>query len=96
MSPHLPPRWDPNDGSIDFCYWYFGTLALREIGGDAWTKWQRALLDAVLPNQRTDGEPCDVLGSWDPIDAWGDEGGRVYATAMLALTLEAPYRYASD
>ena len=89
-----PPTWNDRDGSIDYCYWYFGTLALREIGGDAWAKWRRALLAAVLPNQRSDGESCDLLGSWDPVDAWGGEGGRVYATALLALALEAPFRYA--
>ena len=92
----LPPRWDEADGSIDFCYWYFGTIALREIGGPAWTNWRRALLAAVLPHQRSDGDPCGMLGSWNPSDAWGGEGGRVYATAILALALEHPYRYTGD
>ncbi len=35
----------------------------------------------------------DEHGSWDPIDAWGSAGGRVYATAINALTLEVYYRY---
>jgi hypothetical protein len=26
-------------------------------------------------------------GSWDPVDKWGSEGGRVYATAINVLTL---------
>ena len=32
-------------------------------------------------------------GSWDPIDRWGFEGGRVYATAINTLSLEVWYRY---
>ena len=32
-------------------------------------------------------------GSWDSVDAWGEDGGRVYSTAILALTLQAHYRY---
>jgi len=35
----------------------------------------------------------DEHGSWDPVDAWGSVGGRVYATAINALTLEVFYRY---
>jgi hypothetical protein len=34
-------------------------------------------------------------GSWNPIDRWGCEGGRVYATAINVLTLEVYYRYKS-
>jgi hypothetical protein len=35
----------------------------------------------------------DEHGSWDPVDAWGSAGGRVYATAINTLTLEVYYRY---
>ena len=33
-------------------------------------------------------------GSWDPIGEWCVAGGRVYATAINALTLEVYYREA--
>ena len=46
---------------------------------------------AILDHQRRD--PGCLHGSWDPADAWGEEGGRVYATATLALCLEVYYRY---
>jgi hypothetical protein len=36
----------------------------------------------------------DEHGSWDPVDAWGSVGGRVYATAINTLTLQVYYRYA--
>jgi hypothetical protein len=35
----------------------------------------------------------DEHGSWDPVDPWGSAGGRVYSTAINALTLEVYYRY---
>ena len=66
-----------------------GTQALQQIGGAPWRDWSKALHDAVVPKQRTDG--CRA-GSWDPIGCWGADGGRVYATAILVLALQAPYR----
>ena len=80
----LPPVWDPTGGSIDLIYWYDGTLALREVGRSAWDTWLPRLQEALLPAQRKDGVNN---GSWDPIGAWGYEGGRVYATAIAAMTL---------
>jgi len=35
----------------------------------------------------------DEHGSWDPLDPWGSAGGRVYSTAINALTLQVYYRY---
>jgi hypothetical protein len=34
-----------------------------------------------------------LAGSWDPDPVWGMHGGRVYATALAAMTLEVYYRY---
>ncbi|MBM4060377.1 MAG: terpene cyclase/mutase family protein [Planctomycetes bacterium] len=84
------PVWNVSDGSLDFYYWYYGSYAIYQFGGQAWREWSRALVPAVVDTQRRDG---NAAGSWDPIDAWGDDGGRVYSTALLALTLEAYYRY---
>ena len=84
------PNWDTKAGTIDHYYWYYGSYALFQIGGNAWREWSKALTPAVLKTQRTDG---NANGSWDPIDAWGEDGGRVYSTAILALTLEAYFRY---
>jgi hypothetical protein len=44
-----------------------------------------------LPLQRGGDGPH--AGSWDPDPVWGGHGGRVYATAVAALTLEVYYRY---
>ncbi len=85
-----PPVWNDKDGSIDHYYWYYGTYALYQMGKRHWTEWSQKLTGAVVKTQRKDG---NFKGSWDPIDAWGEDGGRVYSTAILVLTLEAYYRY---
>ena len=88
-----PPVWNTTEGSIDLYYWQFAALALVQVGGTVAETWRSALSKSLVTHQRSDGSPCGVAGSWDPVDPWGLEGGRVYATAMAALALEAPYRY---
>jgi hypothetical protein len=87
------PTWNPNDGSIDMYYWYYGTLAMFQVGGDPWKKWDAAMKTAIVDTQRLDGDYCMYKGSWDPLDPWKDDGGRVYSTAALAMCLEIYYRY---
>ncbi len=89
----LPPTWNTNDGSIDMYYWYYATLALYQAGGAAWKTWDAAMATSILANQRKDSAYCGFKGSWDPIDPWGAEGGRVYSTAILTMCLEVYYRY---
>lgn len=86
------PRWETDSkGSwIDHYYWYYGTYAMYQYGGTNWDQWSKAVNKAVIEKQRTDG---NFKGSWDPVGAWGADGGRVYSTAILVLTLEAYYRY---
>ncbi len=86
---NLPPRWDPETGN-DFYYWYWGTLASFQVGGETWRAWNPGLKEALVANQRHGG---DEDGSWDPCDAWGSAGGRVYSTAMNTLSLEIYYRF---
>jgi len=88
-----PPVWDEKSGSIDHYYWYYATYALFQYGGSHWTDWQKKLETAVVKNQHRDKGKKNLIGSWDPIGAWGEDGGRVYSTAILTLTLEAYYRY---
>ena len=86
------PRWDRSEGTIDFVYWYWGTLATKQAGGDARTKWFEALGEALRPHQRGAESGC-ARGSWDPVDAWGRDGGRVYATAINAMAARATEGY---
>ncbi|MHC4668670.1 MAG: prenyltransferase/squalene oxidase repeat-containing protein [Planctomycetota bacterium] len=88
----VPPVWNHDDGSIDMYYWYFGTMALFEVGGAAWKRWNQQMLTAIVQHQHPRGSGART-GSWDPIGVWGDNGGRVYATALMTMCLEVYYRY---
>jgi hypothetical protein len=84
------PEWDEASGAIDMYYWYYGSLALFQVGGEPWKAWNVAMKKAIIDKQRMDG---DQRGSWDPIGPWGREGGRVYSTSVLVMCLEVYYRY---
>ncbi|MCR9244595.1 MAG: hypothetical protein NXI31_06155 [bacterium] len=88
-----PPVWNEKNGSIDHYYWYYATYALFQAGGRPWQQWQRALDKAVVKTQHQDKSQSHLCGSWDPVGAWGEDGGRVYSTAILTLTMQAHYRY---
>ncbi|MCH8801766.1 MAG: tetratricopeptide repeat protein, partial [Chloroflexi bacterium] len=81
------PDWDEDANTYA---WYYATLALYQHGGNHWEIWNEALMPELIGNQRTDGR---AGGSWDPADKWSRIGGRVYQTAICALTLEVYYRY---
>jgi hypothetical protein len=84
------PVWDLASGTVDPYYWYYGSLALRKVGGRSWRKWDKALVAAVVDHQRRD--PVSFKGSWDPDGPWGASGGRVYSTALCTLILLTPVR----
>jgi hypothetical protein len=84
------PVWDEEAGTIDMVYWLFGSLALHQRGGEDWDRWRDEVEKAILPHQRKEGP---LKGSWDPIGVWGADGGRVYSTAVLTLTLQTYRRY---
>jgi hypothetical protein len=90
-----PPAWNPDSGRIDMFYWHFATIAMFQLGGTEWKTWFDQLRIAAIEGQQK-GNPKESCqrGSWDPIDPWGTFGGRIYATAMMILCLEAPYRFA--
>ncbi len=86
------PLWDEAQGTIDYYYWYYGSYAMYQMGGDDWAKWESKMLDSIVKKQAPSG--CEK-GSWDPqFDPWGARGGRVYATAINTLTCEVYFRYA--
>lgn len=81
-------------------YWYYGTVAMFRGGGERWERWNARLRDAILPLQdRTQrgGRRPHSFGSFAPFGQgwgrWGRIGGRVYSTAIAALTLEIYYRH---
>jgi hypothetical protein len=83
----------PPDATHPNAYtWYYATLASFHAGGAQWEAWNARLLAALLPLQRRG--PGPLAGSWDPDPVWGGHGGRVYSTALSAMTLEVYYRHA--
>ncbi|HET6328252.1 MAG TPA: prenyltransferase/squalene oxidase repeat-containing protein [Planctomycetaceae bacterium] len=80
----------PRRESFNEYYWYYGTLAMYQFGGDGWNSWNAAIRDLLIAEQRTDG---DYAGSWDPLGPWAQYGGRIYSTALSTLCLEVYYRF---
>src|SRR2546426_1980680 len=94
------PRWQEQKGralsTINMYYWYYGSYALFQYGGEDWKKLNEDMQKALVTMQRQDPKRQTLIdedGSWDPIDEWGLAGGRVYATAIGAMTLEGYYRF---
>jgi hypothetical protein len=97
-APHLATyaeqHWGDKLGrDPDFYLWYNCTLAMFQVGGDDWDRWNAAVRDSLIHLQRHAG--CE-RGSWDPSDQWGHAGGRIYSTALAVLTLEVYYRFAKE
>jgi len=85
LADHLPRLSQPDE-----YYWYYGTLAMFQYGGEPWQRWNQSLRDTLIRLQRTSG---DHAGSWDPVGPWGSVGGRVYSTTFCVLSLEVYYRF---
>ena len=80
----------PKRSTQNLYYWYYGTLAMYQYGGDPWRKWNESMRETLVEDQRTTGH---AAGSWDPKAPWGSFGGRVYSTALSTLCLEVYYRF---
>ena len=80
----------PDWNRCDLYYWYYGTLASFQHGGDQWWTWNDAMKKAITENQRKGG---DEDGSWDPRGEYSSNWGRVGQTALCSLCLEVYYRY---
>ena len=76
-----PPVWnkeDPGNG-YPFYYWYYGTRAMVNEGGEDWRIWKDWMCRLLVDNQNDDG-------SWS-----GDQSEKnmpIYTTALGALMLE--------
>ncbi|MFM8981237.1 MAG: hypothetical protein ACKOSS_12360 [Planctomycetia bacterium] len=78
-------------GHLSLYAWWYGSVGTFQRGGSAWTRWWAALRAALLPKQVAAG--C-ARGSWPPEGTYERQtGGRVLATALAVLALEAPLRH---
>ena len=83
----------PSRREYNLYYWYYGTLAMFQHGGEPWTRWNLVVRDELVALQETGGHRD---GSWDPsvsTSRYDSYGGRIYCTALAAMTLEVYYRY---
>jgi len=80
----------PNRREYNLYYWYYGTLAMYQYGGDSWRQWNETVRDRLVEDQTTEGKQ---KGSWAPVGIWGPYGGRLYSTALSTLCLEVYYRF---
>ena len=80
----------PGKGQPNFYYYYYGSLALMQMQNAAWQQWNAKMRDLLVRLQRRGGT---LDGSWDPRHPLDRRGGRIYTTALAALTLEVYYRY---
>ena len=71
-------------------YWYYGTLAMHQMGGKYWRAWNQKIKKMYPEKQRQ--SPDELRGSWDP-DPTVLNGGRIFSTAMSILSLESYYRF---
>ncbi len=69
---------------------YYATLALHHARHYGWDEWNQQLRDHLVASQVKTGHEA---GSWHFDNHWGNIGGRLYTTAMCAMTLEIYYRY---
>jgi hypothetical protein len=73
----------PGEFGPDLYFLHHGSIALFQMGGDQWTRWNKIMKPMVLKAQAEDG-------SWRPSSY---VQGPVMATALGALVLESYYRY---
>ncbi len=74
----------------DVYYNYYATLLLFHLGGPAWNTWNPSIREHLVKTQSQSGHE---VGSWFFEDQYAKEGGRLYTTAMCAMTLEVYYRF---
>ena len=80
----------------DFNTWFWASLVLHQRGGEDWREWNEIVREEVI---RTQCHEFCRRGSWDAEREFFFErgiSGRIYATALCALTLQVYYQYTTE
>jgi hypothetical protein len=70
-------------------FYYYATQVMHHYGGVSWHQWNLWMRDYLVRTQARGGS---IEGSWS-FNGPHDSTGRLYCTAMAAMTLEVYYRY---
>ena len=76
-------RWHDHYG------WYYATYAFHRLGGRNWKEWSPLVKAALVGSQVDEGH---LAGTFEPDRRYDRRAGRIYTTAINALTLEVTYR----
>jgi hypothetical protein len=77
----------------DIYFNYYGAMLMYQADGpdgEMWKVWNLKMRDKLVKDQVKQGKD---KGSWLIDKSHGNKGGRLYNTAMCAMTLEVYYRY---
>lgn len=89
-------KWGPEIGitnGTNMYFNYYATQAVFHFGGESWEAWNQKMRDYLVTTQEKD-KKAHAFGSWYfNADHGSKSGGRLYITALSALTLEVYYRY---
>ena len=66
----------PRRTTLNLYYWYYGTFAMFQHGGEPWKQWNNSLRDMLVNDQIRDGA---MAGTWDPKGPYGRYGGRLFS-----------------
>jgi hypothetical protein len=77
----------PSQGNM--YYNYYATQVMRHWGRGPWRKWNAVMQKRLIDTQAKTGHEA---GSWHFKHGHANQGGRLYNTAMAAMTLEVEYR----
>jgi len=72
--------------NLNYYQFYFLTFSLKKLKEKHQFQLAQKVEDILIAKQIQNGPQ---LGSWEPNDAWGHTGGRVYSTAMATISLVA-------
>src|SRR6185436_12051952 len=87
MLNQLGPSVDKGEFRNNMYYNYYATQVLHHFGGYPWEQWNRVMREYLIHSQSVRGHET---GSWyfEGEDHGSPAGGRLYCTAMAAMTLE--------
>ena len=89
----LGPSTDRTAIKNNMYYNYYATQVMHHFGGYPWQRWNEVMREYLIKTQNHRGHET---GSWhfDVVtDHYTAAGGRLYCTALAAMTLEVYYRY---